>query len=94
MPYKMVGKIPAPPPDPLFAYEAFLLASQIAKREGAEKFYFGIPNREEGTIVKTKEELLYVKRRFIPEILQKWWHKMFPPRSWEWGVYIEVDKSQ
>ena len=89
MPYKMIGRVPAGT-DAFSACHAYLLASNMAKSVGAEKFYLGNPNRKVGEIVQTEEELRYKFLRFIPKSLQRWWYRLRPPRSWFWGVYVEV----
>jgi hypothetical protein len=93
MPYKMIGIVPAGT-DAFSAYHAYLSASERAKSVGAKKFYLGNPNREVGEIVQTKEEIRYKFLRFIPKPLQRLWYRIRPPRSWFWGVYVEVSREE
>ena len=85
----MLGSIPAPV-DAFSAYWASWTAAQIAEGAGADRWYWGNPNRERDQFVQTKDELLYDKVRFVPERFQRLWHKLFPLRSRYWGVYLEV----
>jgi len=92
MPYKMIGTMPTPF-DAFSSFEASRLATTMAKEAGystAQQLYLGRPDRKIGQIIQTKEEVRYDKGRFIPERLQRWWHKKFPLRSSECGVYVEV----